>query len=237
MKSISNAELNKAYFDKKMPASTQLKIKNKKCLELASTLIKENSLKKVLDLGCADCAFLTGLQKSFPNVSLTGADNSSLVEKKCLSLSLEFKQANFEKELPFSNNSFDLISCQQVIEHLQDPEFFVTEISRILKSNSFLLISTPNLLSLPNRLRMLFGKYPFFQAPFAKHPFGFHLRLFSLQKLIQLLERNNFVIQKIDSDFISFDLKHAQPKIKSVFLGSLMPSYGQRLILIAKKRN
>jgi len=55
-------------------------------------------------------------------------------------------------KLPFSNNSFDLIIIQDVIEHLSDISLFCTEIKRVLKTNGSIYLSTPNKLSIFNFL-------------------------------------------------------------------------------------
>lgn len=55
-------------------------------------------------------------------------------------------------KLPFTNNSFDLIIIQDVIEHLPNTSDFYSEIKRILKSKGYLFLSTPNKLSIFNIL-------------------------------------------------------------------------------------
>jgi len=46
--------------------------------------------------------------------------------------------------LPYDDNSFDCIVSFQVIEHIADDNFFLKEISRVLKPNGFALMTTPN---------------------------------------------------------------------------------------------
>jgi len=53
-------------------------------------------------------------------------------------------------QLPFANNSFDLIIIQDVIEHLTDVNDFYTEVRRVLKSNGTIYLSTPNKYSIFN---------------------------------------------------------------------------------------
>lgn len=53
-------------------------------------------------------------------------------------------------QLPFTNNSFDLIIIQDVIEHLSDLNDFYTEVKRVLKTNGVIYLSTPNKLSVFN---------------------------------------------------------------------------------------
>jgi ubiquinone/menaquinone biosynthesis C-methylase UbiE len=46
--------------------------------------------------------------------------------------------------LPFSDDSFDLITCNMVVEHLPDPFPVFQEISRVLAPGGVLLVHTPN---------------------------------------------------------------------------------------------
>jgi len=49
--------------------------------------------------------------------------------------------------IPEKDGSYDLIACFQVIEHVEDPGFFLAEINRILKPQGTLVLSTPNRLT------------------------------------------------------------------------------------------
>jgi len=55
-------------------------------------------------------------------------------------------------QLPFTNNSFDLIIIQDVIEHLTDMNGFYSEVKRVLKNKGTIYLSTPNKLSVFNFL-------------------------------------------------------------------------------------
>jgi ubiquinone/menaquinone biosynthesis C-methylase UbiE len=46
--------------------------------------------------------------------------------------------------LPFQNNSFDLITANMLVEHLNDPESQFREISRVLRPGGVLIFHTPN---------------------------------------------------------------------------------------------
>jgi ubiquinone/menaquinone biosynthesis C-methylase UbiE len=45
--------------------------------------------------------------------------------------------------LPFKDESFDIVTAFEVIEHLYDPQKALGEIRRILKMDGIALISTP----------------------------------------------------------------------------------------------
>jgi len=47
--------------------------------------------------------------------------------------------------VPFADSSFDLITCNMVMEHLDEPERAVAEITRVLAPGGAVVINTPNL--------------------------------------------------------------------------------------------
>lgn len=48
------------------------------------------------------------------------------------------------RELPYENNSFDLVICFEVIEHLDSPRSALNELARVLAPKGVLLVSWPN---------------------------------------------------------------------------------------------
>lgn len=48
------------------------------------------------------------------------------------------------EELPFADNSFEKIIMMEVIEHIENDEAAISELSRVLKKNGKLIMTTPN---------------------------------------------------------------------------------------------
>jgi len=65
-----------------------------------------------------------------------------------------------ETPLPFSPDSFDLITLFDVFEHLPAPRNVLEEIHRLLRPGGLLLVTLPNVANLRNRLRLLLGRSP-----------------------------------------------------------------------------
>ncbi len=57
--------------------------------------------------------------------------------------------------LPFEDASFDLVTCTEVIEHLEHYRETLREMHRVLKPGGTLVLSTPNILNLKSRIRFL----------------------------------------------------------------------------------
>jgi len=94
----------------------------------------------VLDLGCGTGANL----KPFSGSSLiVGVDNSfdalHFTKKQISNVAL----ADLQKPLPFKDNSFDVIICMDVIEHLPEDKMIFREMERILKPRGRAIISVP----------------------------------------------------------------------------------------------
>ncbi|MEO5856295.1 MAG: class I SAM-dependent methyltransferase [Chthoniobacterales bacterium] len=65
--------------------------------------------------------------------------------------------------LPYPDASFDLVTCTEVVEHLEHFRFALREIHRVLRPGGVCVVSTPNVLNLRSRLRYLFfGFYNLF---------------------------------------------------------------------------
>lgn len=69
--------------------------------------------------------------------------------------------------LPYQDDLFDLVTCSEVIEHLENYRQVVREIYRVLKPGGICILTTPNILNMNSRLRFfnsgfynLFGPLP-----------------------------------------------------------------------------
>jgi len=70
------------------------------------------------------------------------------------------KVVNVDEGLPYDDESFDLIWCSEVIEHLKDPEFAMKELKRVTKKGGELILTTPNSYALLFRALSLVGLTP-----------------------------------------------------------------------------
>jgi len=119
----------------------------------------------LLDIGCGDGFFLNCLSRDLSEkCTLHGIDYSEFqLERAKKKLSeATFKHVNLEDGIPYDDNSFDVIFAGELIEHLFNPDTFVREVYRILKTNGIFVVSTPNINSWLSRLVFPLGVYPIF---------------------------------------------------------------------------
>lgn len=93
-----------------------------------------------------------------------------------------------ERPLEFSDVSFDLVLCSEVIEHLTAPERLVGEVFRVLVPGGTLVLSTPNSAFWVYRVLAAMGWTP---SEF-QHPK--HLQFFSRRSLRRVLATAGFEI-------------------------------------------
>jgi len=154
-------------------------------LDLVQICEKEQT-KRVLDAGIGEGALDYILSNKFNNLEIIGLDISS----ENLSMAKQITIASLIRgdinNLPFKENSMDLVVSLEVLEHMAEPEFAISEIKRV--SREFAIFSVPNdrIFRLGNILR---GKN---LSDFGNGP-G-HVQHFTEKTFIELLEKNFKII-------------------------------------------
>ena len=132
--------------------------------------------KKVLDLGCKT-GYGTRILKS-SGADVVGLDISpeaiAIARRKYGPAGIEFHCTD-GGSLPFTDQSFDIVTSFQVIEHLVDYGRFVTEIMRVIRPGGKVIFTTPN-----GPLRLHPGTKPWNPS---------HVREFSADELQALLRK------------------------------------------------
>lgn len=186
----------------------------------------------ILDIGCHDGTFLSLVKNR--NNNFFGLEASDWGVEKARKKGIEANQYFFndEAKLPYADNFFDVVAAGEIIEHIYDTDFFLSEIYRVLKPGGHLIISTPNIASLGRRLFLFFGLNPIIEvSPNESESVG-HIRYFTFKTLKDILEKHNFKIVSAQSDCVNFS---KNGKIKSALLAKLFPTLGASAIIYAKK--
>jgi SAM-dependent methyltransferase len=132
---------------------------------------------RVLDLGCRTGALT---QHYAEGNTVVGVDvDRSALEQAEARLRIETVWTDVEEELPFPDNSFDVVVAGELLEHLADPGAVVAHVRRVLRPGGRFVGSVPNAFRLKSRLRYAAGRHPETDST--------HLQLFTSAALAALL--------------------------------------------------
>jgi ubiquinone/menaquinone biosynthesis C-methylase UbiE len=165
--------------------------KHKMCLYLnPRTISKITKKTKVLDVGCGSGKFLAKLKK------LTDCDVYGLdLSKNAVNAARQLYNLNIFQgtisDLPYNDNSFDIITAWSYIEHVNNPSDVLTKMNRLLKKNGDLILKTPNIDSFTAKIFK--DKWYHLDCPR-------HLFLFSPNTIEKMLINNGFKITSIQFD-------------------------------------
>lgn len=142
-----------------------------------------SSPKKVLHIAPEQC--FVKIFKNLPNLNYITADlHSPLADVKADILNL-----------PFENESFDIVFCNHVLEHIIDDEKAMSELYRVMKKGGFGIFQVPQDLTLENTYEDFSITQP---KERAKH-FGQydHVRIYG-KDYFNRLEKSGFLVEPIN---------------------------------------
>ncbi|MBI4569917.1 MAG: methyltransferase domain-containing protein [Planctomycetes bacterium] len=105
---------------------------------------------RVLDVPCGAGAFALRLLRA--GIDAHGCDINPAINQ---APEVPFKQGDLTKRLPYDDESFDVVTCMDGIEHLENPYHGVREIGRLVRPGGKVFISIPNYLSIERRMKFL----------------------------------------------------------------------------------
>lgn len=147
---------------------------------------------KILDIGCHEGTISEVLAQKFPQAQVFGIDISAgaIEYAKKARPQIQFQVAQAE-ELPFEDNSFGLVACFDLLEHLPNPQKALLETRRVLKNGGELVLTIPT-------EDLLFRLVWFFWSRFgpARVWQDTHVQNFNHHKLDKLLEKTGFTIKR-----------------------------------------
>lgn len=182
-----------------------INVKNKNNYEMAdqglhnkiSSLIDDGDGKEALILGSGTGVFDKKLyQKNYKITSVDINDNNYIFDKNF------FIKANLNEDFHWTNYKYDLIIASEIIEHIENTNHFLREISKKLKQNGVLILTTPNILEKTSIINLLiFGHFRSFDEkafdwghinPIFPHILKYHLKKNNLKIIRETVNRTFF---------------------------------------------
>lgn len=96
---------------------------------------------RVVDIGSANGAFLTEWKKRHTNAELHGIEPGQESAQQCRDLGITVYEASVEEVAEKKQIEGDLVTCFEVIEHVQDPEFFAKSVYDVTAPGGMAIMS------------------------------------------------------------------------------------------------
>lgn len=96
------------------------------------------------------------------------------------------------------SQQFDIVSAMEVIEHVNNPSYFIEDIASLVKPNGYLLLSTINKNQLSYLCMILAAEKIFGMIPEGTHDWS---KFLTPEELTNILQQNKFKIKNISGVF------------------------------------
>ncbi len=190
---------------------------------------------RLLDIGCAGGELAAVLMASGWQVE--GVEREAVLVEAAQARGIPVRCADFDREpFPWGSATFDAAVAGEVIEHVIDTDHLLQEVARVLRPGGILVITTPNLASLENRIRLLVGRYPMWMD-YQVQGTG-HLRYYTPRILRCQLEQHGFRVERHVGNWVPFLPQRWVDDLKMPWLavtGDWWPSLAMDILMKARR--
>lgn len=164
----------------------------------------------VLEIGCGAGATLAKIKYLWPNSKTYGVEISDKVAKLADNYS-EVIVGDIENlTLPYDKETFDVIICGDVLEHLRDPEATLKNMYGLLKRGGSLLASIPNVMHSSVLYPLLRGHWDYKDSGILDRT---HLKFFTLKSIYEMFANVNLNIELIYKTESTEDYPESNPEL------------------------
>ena len=148
---------------------------------------------KILEIGCGEGDFYSNFKQNSEYWGIEPDREAAAVAAKKIDKILPGTYQEVYKKLP--EIYFDLVICNDVIEHMADFETFFQTIKSKMRDNSYLVGSIPNVRYISNLIELLIKK----DWKYTKDGIldNTHLRFFTEKSLRQTFLEHGFIIEEL----------------------------------------
>ena len=154
---------------------------------------------------------------------------------------IKYKYIQPNSKLPYEYNSFDLVIFTEVLEHLYESPINVLEnIQNIIKPGGHLLVTTPNVMNLENKIKFLFNINIYQDIyRYCYNPrYSLHYREYTKKDLFILFKK---YLKFNEIEFKYFNYAGGRSKVLQIIqklsfiISNLIPSFRYCILVLAKK--
>jgi SAM-dependent methyltransferase len=182
-------------------------------------------------VGCGGGQDLSNIKEMLPDkkTELFGIDHQDKYAFNAIERGVQIFLLDIERDqFPFEKNFFNLVICNQILEHTKEIFWILSECSKVLELGGYLIVSVPNIAALHNRILLLFGK-----QPTCMHVVGPHVRGFTIREFKEFIETGNeFQVVEIAASNL-FPL----PPLIGKSLLKFFPGLGISILFLCKRQN
>lgn len=167
--------------------------------------INNRSPKSILDIGCAGGAFPKAADNLGFNV--VGIEPSKYLANWAKeNYGIDIRQGVLSDH-QFDDNTFDIVSMWDVIEHLSDPVSELKLMRKILKKDGILVVNFPDVSTFP--CKIMGWKWPFFLSV--------HLIYFTKKTLANFLKNSGYKVISITPYWQSLSLRYVLLRASKIY--------------------
>jgi 2-polyprenyl-3-methyl-5-hydroxy-6-metoxy-1,4-benzoquinol methylase len=183
---------------------------------------------RLLDVGCYDGQFAANVVGAR---GVVGVDVALSALRAAQGRGLLCVRAQLERALPFADHSFATVLAAEVIEHVFDTQAVLSELARVVQPGGWLVVTTPNLVALSGRARLLLGQSPANVEYDASPGTSGHIRYFTFDTLETLLRRVGLRPLGRWTNVAHFSVLGS-----SALVGRLRPTVGHTIISVSARQ-
>ena len=150
-----------------------------------------HSPKRILEIGCGDGSFRSLLEGDFEYWGIEPFSEVADLAHNNIDKILNGTYEDVFPELP--DNYFDLIVCNDVIEHFIDHDFFFDTVKVKMTTDAYIVGSIPNVRHLSNLINLLFRKDWHYQDDGILD--RTHLRFFTERSMKRTFQQHNYELE------------------------------------------
>ena len=186
---------------------------------------------RVLDVGCGSGALLSRFAgragyRAGVELSPMAAGAARLVADRVVNLPVT-------APLPFPPDSFDVVVCADVLEHLAEPAAALASVAAFCRPGGVVVISVPNVAYWQARLRLLRGVWRY--EPSGLFDDG-HLRFLTRDTLVDLVTGAGLAVERIEPARLPALAPHVVGRVPAALRGTVERAWDVAGNALARRR-